>query len=325
MFWFDNDKRERLIELMKGVAHDEGEFNHLVQRLEAPRRKISKNEIEDAIQWSKKKGEIHELLHEVRAMIIDDFQLVHLLVELRRKGIIYFEHGQQNKDFQEILGIARDLLKKSEKAYEFIKISGDNLTGKHSQELYSTVRLIPRTNTSKAQDTYRAETNSHYNDFIDRLRLFSESEERSIEEIENDIRDGLKISKKKLLEVKEGSLLVEVHDSFAIRRSSKFSLLIFDHDYLVAYVILEEYTGKTMESANTRTFVKGGAYVQRAIELLFREKIIVEWVSDSQLSPYAIRMYNRIAENPKFIVELIGKDATTRRVRLKINITVKKR
>jgi len=152
------------------------------------------------------------------------------------------------------------------------------------------------------------ETSTHMNEYIAKLKLFSESEERGIEDIENEIRDGLGVSKIKLKEIKGGSLRVEVHYTINKDKSRKCSLLIFDHDYLVAYVHLRKYIKKTlMESSNTRTFVKGGGYVQRAIELLLTSEIIMEWHSDSNmLSPYANKMYDRIAEKDKFVVEKIG-------------------
>lgn len=317
MFWFNNDKRKRLIELMKSIAHDEEGFNDLIKHLESTRREISKNEILKAIGLSKEKKEIHELLHKVRIMIIEDFQLVHLLLELRRKGIIYFKHGQQQQDFQEILNIARDLLVESEQSYEFIKQIGEDMVGEQEHEAGSVI-AIRSTPMSKERSKFKTETSQHFKKFIAKLRLFSKSENMSIEKIENDFRHELGISKKKLSEVEEGNLKVEVHDYSNERDSFTHSLVIFYHDYLVAEVKLRQFDNKKMVVSRTETFVKGGGYVQRAIELLLRKRIIEEWYSDGSVSPYAHRMYDRIADNNSFIVETsTGRVNWRRRVRLR--------
>ncbi|MCP3685622.1 MAG: hypothetical protein GY861_23475 [bacterium] len=305
MFWFHEDERKRLFEILRDTVRDESEFEHMFQQLEKSREELSRSQIEASVAESTLKGEVNHLLVQAKRMFSDDVQLVHLLLELRKKGLIDFVGVEQKDRFSEIIAIAEDLLKKSEDLVRFYEMLnekyGKGPKGKKGFKI------------EKSLEELKDEFNV-INAYKNRLKMLIESEERDIHEIENDLRTGLSISEKKLFEVKDGSFRVELHLNYTtipygstlnMQKTFPAGLLLFDHDYLVAEIALSAFENKQVFVTVSETYVKGRGYVQRAIELLLKSKKISTWNSDTGgvISGPAHRLYDRIASNPEFIVD----------------------
>lgn len=305
MFWFNENNRQRVLKALRKIVSDEETFEYLFKRFLERRINISKRDVKDSVSKSIENKELSKVLLKVRHMVSEDNQLLHLVIQLRKKGVMVFSDEQQ-KHFSEIISIVKDLLATSSKLEEFFRYLNRKYAGNpYGPERF---RIIPHLKEIEGIDTILEQ-------YKTRIKILIESERKGIEEIEKDLRKGAGFSEEKLFEISDGSIRIEVHSKFTRFKYENpddvqtfpVGILVFDHDLLVAEIALKEFDGKSMVAHVTETHIKGQGYVQRVIEILLKKRIINEWYSDkiTMLSKDAIKMYQRLAKNTYFIIDTI--------------------
>jgi len=274
MPWFETSKRKRLLSLLKEFFEEGHEFRDLIDKWNRCPRDVKRKDIRD----EQKK---------VRKMIVQDAAIIHLLVELRRKGLINFKEGQG----QEILTIAKELLEISKEFYSLFD---------HMLDRTDIPWDIPRS----------------FIIYQNKLSMLVRSEKKSIEDLEKGFRKGVQISEKKLFSVKGDGIRVELHrfpkfvgylTPFDRRGSPRtteciWGLLIFHNDFLVAEAYLGHYDKKDIHSDRLITYVRGKGYHRRSIKLLLTKRKIKVWESDTSLTPEAKKMFRKLKEDPELKV-----------------------
>lgn len=303
MFWFHETNRRKIINLIREMISNETIFENFLAKYKVARQEISKEEIEASVIDSKSKNELSKVLIHAREMFSEDNQLVHLLLELRKKGLLNFSNEKKSEAFSEILEIAKDLLSKSHDLALFFK---------HLNQKYA---KLPIKSTGKKFNPDLDETgglDSEILQYQHRLEVLIESEKKDLIEIEQEVLKGTGISEEKIFELRHGSLKVEVHKGYAKSVYQdpykkfdvyKSAILIFDYDFLVAEIGLWDDFGKIVRVNRSDAHIRNHGYVQIAIELLLKEKKIEHWYSDTIPSKAARKMYERLKSKSEYVVE----------------------
>lgn len=229
MFGLFRSKENELIELIRKVINNQAEFEHMVKDVLkfTPRAPDTEQIFDEDGTKQHDKDFLYKAKDKIEPRLRDYILLVHLLIELRRKGKIAFEGASQNKESYKILEIAKELKRET-------------------QKLHTYVRAIAKIDWYNEQgpNAVLEENYLHW------LNLFLDSEHKELEIVEKELGFGLSVCKKRLLRIEEGNFAVEVqeeprmvvYDSGEARvnkREYTHGLAIFDTDYLVAFVGLQ--------------------------------------------------------------------------------------
>lgn len=264
-------------------------------------------ELSDIVEkWLKSPSEINtvdinEQREQIRKMIIEDAGIIQLLFELRKQGTLVFNDSNTGEEIVAILKELLDLAKKEE--FVFIDML-KNYT-------------IP-------WDTPRS-----FLIYKNKLKVLTDSIHRNIDELEADMRNGMRISEKIVFTIQEKDIKIEMHknpafisylgtdQSFDKVTYCKYGLLIFNHDFLVAEVRIADYAQKNILSERMITYVRGLGYPRRAIKILLQTGAIQTWISDTSLTDDAKKMFESLREDDYLDVSLKNK-------RFEVNLKKKK-
>tara|TARA_B100002003_G_C14135795_1_gene546239 strand:+ start:1657 stop:2595 length:939 start_codon:yes stop_codon:yes gene_type:complete len=303
---FSNNRRKKLMKLLPEVAREERVFEDIFSRFAEHRRHLGEHRIDTAMEVSAEQKTIEELLNRLKVMVDDDVALVHLLFQMYRRGEI--------EDSDGLIQTAKSLLRNTKKAYRWLFVKHKSL---HKRFMIKKGRIGIWVGPLGPRLT---EFSNQYKQLIGMLNIIVQTEHSSLEDIERELRQGLKVSDKVKFVDTEGSMRVELHLGYRKymfdeegngHLDQKYvvpTLLVHDHDYLVAEVKLRKFARGAIEVWQADVFLRGRGYFQRVIELLLNHKRINKWISDSIRSRFARRMYERIAEDSHFRVQPISDD-----------------
>jgi hypothetical protein len=287
MLWFSNTNRKRLFTLIKELVSDEGDFERIFADFEKSWRRSFKELNVEAFQ-SMKRHDINKLLSKVHKLLSEDYQLVHLLLELRRKGVLVFD-GVQSENSRKVTAIATDLLEKAKQLEALLT------------EVQAAVKkrdFFFGTSMPDVQDKLKW--------YINNLETLVASEKKDVDFIHKAYWGMKGISDGKLFEIHHGDIRIEVHKGYyklhGARSKRSAGIIIFDHDFIVGDISLYSFTNGEMYCDISSTEIRNRGYVQIAIEQLLLQKKITDWYSDIQISPAAEAMYQRIRKRRKFSV-----------------------
>ncbi len=279
MYTLEDTEIQTLLEILQKVIIDKEEFEQMVAKVLQLKHDIPEMQVGDDPRY--KYDMVYDHTQKLESMLQHYTTLLHLLIDLVRQGKMAFHEGPQRTDYLNLYITIQKIIKDLHHRLEPLRVILEKkFSHQPIEELLEQFK---------------------YNE-----QIFLQLENRTIEKIEEELKAGLSLSGRKLVEVKQGKFRVEIHEAvifmtFANGARSKsnfpYGLQVFDHDYLVAEAGLVEFIPKERIVVNiTQTYIKKRAYMQRAIELLFIEKIITEWWSDKMLSGAADQMYWRLSK-----------------------------
>ena len=299
MFGLNHSAKDDLFRSVKKIIQDEHIFEKFFSRFEKSVEQLVVEDVSAEIIENITKKEFSKTLDRIHRIIQEDMQLMHLLLEIRRRGKINFSVGEQQKAFENIIVIAKDLLVN-------IQQLNDKLEELQKQFQLKLWEAEQGQEKNKALEQFQSlrELVRSYKIRIQSLVL---SEKRDINEIERElVSDIVLITSGKLIEIVNGSLRVEIHSTSQIgQHNYPASILVFDHDFLVGQVALKRFDGREVEVSLSNAFIRGKAYIQRALELLLTSGKIQFWYSDDRdMTDSAHKMYGRL--DPRyFLVEKV--------------------
>lgn len=287
MFGFKEEEKADLLGIVQRIISDEAEFEHMV----AKTIKLSHN-LPDAIDGLSG-VDYFDFNEELKKMFYHYNLLLHILLELRKRGKINFNQGEQKSDLLNLVILIKKLQRLLLNIEEYVKTKMD----KYDQHSY---------------ENDMGNLSSHLRTSID---TFLRSEKETMDIITKDLNGGITFTEGKITEASTGKFRVEIHQGIRLtlfgaeytgKRSYPFGILVFDHDYLVAEAGFDEYVPKEkIIIVYTQTYFAGRGYIQRAVELLLTSGLIREWWSDKNLSYRAGQMYDRLQLKAGFEVAFV--------------------
>ena len=101
--WFSNDNRTRLLETLKRLEVDEQIFEKLFSRFFRSVEQINLTQVEPGVIEEIGRKETSPLLAQIHKLVDDDAQVIHLFIELRKRGIVSFTQGSQQQHFTALI------------------------------------------------------------------------------------------------------------------------------------------------------------------------------------------------------------------------------
>jgi len=283
MFGLKEKECADLLEIVRRIIGDETEFEHMVAKTVNLSHNLSDKDISQQ--------DVLDTCSEITKMICDYGLLLHILVELRKKGKINFNEGKQKEDLLNLIILIKKIQEKLLIVKQYLR------------------REDVREN-SRAYDQSIENYTARLKFCID---AFLRSEKETMEIITKDLNGGITFTEGKIKGIEIGQFRVEIHkriklNMFAGENSGLgdflWGILVFDRDYLVAEAGLEDYRpGERMVVVYTQTYFSSRGYMQRAVEILLKSGLIKEWWSDRSTSSGANKMYWRLEKKNDFLVK----------------------
>ncbi|MEK6946617.1 MAG: hypothetical protein AABX32_03335 [Nanoarchaeota archaeon] len=299
MFGLNHSVRDDLLKSVKNIIQDEHIFEKFFSRFEISIEHLNIDDISAKVAQDIARKEYSKALERVHKLIEEDMQLIHLLLELKRRGKINFNVGDQQKAFENIITIAKDLLANVQQLDDQLK----EFLKQFQLELWEAEQGLAKNQALRQLQEMR-ELVRVYKIRIQSLVL---SEKRDINKIEKElVSDIVLITSGKLVEIADGTLRIEIHSTSQIgQHNYPASILVFDNDFLVGQVALKSFDGNELQVSLSNSLIRGSAYVQKALELLLKSRKIRYWYSDDRdMTESAHKMYRRL--DPRyFLVEKV--------------------
>lgn len=292
MLWFHEDERKVLVKYLQKLSKEDEFLRNFLKNLDKDREEIADANLKKSkeVLVDFEDGSLDALVM-LNRMIRQDGEMIHILVELRRKGTLVFQ-GNQDEESSRILQAVQKLHKELEKTSAVI-------TGLKHQ--YTEEPLLKDPKHSLAL-------------YEGKLKVLVESEHKDVEEIETELRKGRAVTDKKLLEQQiSGQFRIEIHKGYRQlvysnlnytrenENNFAYAILGYDNDYLVLEICLEQFSPEIIETVETHSFVRGRGYAQRAIEFVLLAGLTKVWATSRVVSKQARKMFDRILKNESFI------------------------
>jgi len=217
-----------------------------------------------------------------------DIELIHLITELRRKKIIKFKttSDQPSKQILSDLKSLKDDL-------SVFKKDLDSLEESMNSNDYLRLRIM-------------------FNGLKNKFGLLLSTENKEVSDIEEDISEGMflskqivrKVSSKVAIQIHKDVKLVNFYDEeLSSEGPYEFVMFIFHKNFFVGYCIFDDYVPrKLIKNKSSYALVRHKGYVRKAMNLLFEKKEIRVWIEHMQRSSSANKLYDYFIKTGNYFV-----------------------
>lgn len=279
--WFHVDKRKRILELMESYFSQEHQLVSLIQKWSKSQRSLKSLEKIRRVPLKNKQKyveTIQKAIPIIEKMIAEDAAITHLLIEMRRKGLVAFK-GKQSDKTKEIFVILHEMSEAGKGIEENIIGFEEMLRKKGLKE----------TNAFRYFLIYRENI----------LKLLA-SENQGSQELTGALKE-MESYEESVFKVKDGRFQVEMKKD----SEGEYIVLIFDHDFFVGKITLFSYSKERIVMDYARMYIEGRNYFGKAMLLILKRKKTKILDSSENISAAAHGAYRRFGKIPGISVKWV--------------------
>ena len=279
--WFHVDKRKRILKLMESYFSHGHQLVSLIQKWAKSQRSLRALERIRKIPVKNKQEyleSIQKAIPIIEKMIAEDAAITHLLIEMRRKGLVTFK-GEQSDKAEEIFWILHEMSEAGKGIEENI-IELEEMLGRKG---------LKKTNAYRYFRIYRENI----------LKLLT-SENQESQELTTALEE-MESYEEFVFKIKEGRFKVELRKDY----QGEYIILIFDHDFFVGKITLFSYSKERIVMDSARMYIGGRNYFGKAMLLILKRKKTEILDSSENISAAAHGAYRRFNKIPGISVKWI--------------------